>query len=364
MSIPFLKVKGTSYEMGVAQGRAFRDQIHELSKERLRLSMLEMELAGESPDETLCLTTAEAMLPIQKSWNAGVHEEFIGISDGAGIDPARLLIGNGYTDFKDVVVRKASGDITECTSLFVLPESTGTDRGFAAQTWDMHASAQPFIVIIEREPIDGPRTLSLTTTGCLSLIGVNESGIAIGNNNLTPEDAKYGVIYLAMIHAALQATDFKTAVDCIVNAPRASGHHYYIMDNLGQAIGIETTATKHTVFEADEGLYVHSNHYKDASLAPAVPVNGNSLGREEIGRQLLKKNKGRLGAEQLKRILENRDELPNCICRYGDEPIEDLDPRRALARTCAAAILDPAGRGMWAIWGPPDQGVWEWYELT
>lgn len=349
--------------MGLEQGRTVRDQIHDLSAERLRLTLLEMEIAGEKPDESLCLEIARGMLTIQEQWHPVVHAEFMGIAEGAGIDPARLLIGNGFTDFKDVAVKAAKGDVTECTSLFALSEATHTADPYAAQTWDMHATAEPFIIIVEREPDEGPRTLSLTTTGCLSLVGINEWGLAIGNNNLTPDDARPGVIYLAMIHAALQAPDFESAVAAITQAPRASGHHYYLIDTEGHGVGIETTATRHRIFEAKEGLYGHANHYIDRTLAPDREPLPNSVARQDSIDRLLMERKGAIDAEQIKEMLQHRGAHPDCICRHGDETISGGDPRRAPGRTCAAAVLDPVARGFWAVWGPPDSGRWEWHSL-
>lgn len=364
MSIPVVKVSGSPREMGRQYGKAVADKVHALAEERLKLTLEEMRLAGVEPDEALCLQVAQGMLAIQEGWSSRIHEEFMGIAEGARIDPARLLIGNGFTDFKDVVVKATSADVTECTSLFVLPESTTTGRTYAAQTWDMHATAEPYIVIVERHPDEGPGTLSLTTAGCLSLIGVNEWGLAIGNNNLTPEDAQPGVIYLAMIHAALMAPEFGSAVRAVTDAPRASGHHYYLVDAEGHGVGIETTAKRYRTFEASDGLYGHANHYRDTDLAPSQTSLPNSLTREDIATQLLSAQKGAIDSESLRALLQNRDGEPDCICRYGEEPITGADPRRQPARTCAAAVLEPSARGFWAVWGPPNGESWEWHELT
>lgn len=363
MAIRVVKVAGSPYAMGVQFGRAVRDEVHALAAERLKLTLQEMEIAGIRPDEDFCLETAREMLTVQQAWNPVVHAEFCGIADGAGIDPARLLIGNGFTDFKDVVVQRVRADVTECTSLFVLPEATATGRSYAAQTWDMHASAEPFVLIVERHPDDGPKTLALTTAGCLSLIGVNEAGIAIGNNNLTPDDARPGVIYLAMIHAALQQRRFDDAVAAITGAPRASGHHYYIVDDAGRGAGIETSALKYRTFAAEGGVYGHANHYLAAELAGSAGSVANSHARQESVDRLLAAKRGEHDVETLKRILESREALPDCICRHGDEATTGADPRRSPAKTCAAAVIDPAARGFWATWGPPDQAVWEWHAL-
>ena len=256
----------------------------------------------------------------------------------------QLYIGNGFTDFVDLV-RRTYLPQDECTMFAATPPACEAGRSYLGQTWDMHATAFPYVVALHRLPKDGPASVTLTTTGCLSLIGINEAGIAVGNNNLVPRDAKIGVMYLAMIHHVLAQTSFDAAVSAIANAPRMSGHHYYIGGPAGEVAGIETTGTRHAVLKVDaEGIYAHANHYVDKGLAEYTVTEGgeHSLTRETRMWELLREAAGGLDAQGAAELLRDH-EAP--ICCHTDEPDG--------SRTCAAVVMCPSERTMWITAGNP-----------
>src|SRR5881296_3518073 len=111
-----LVLEGTPYAMGLAHGRALREEIHALAEERLRLSLQRAAEVGRPATRAAALGLAREFLPLQERWSPAVHAEFRGIAEGAAIAPELLLIGNGYTDFVDVLLRTplASGRSEEC----------------------------------------------------------------------------------------------------------------------------------------------------------------------------------------------------------------------------------------------------------
>jgi hypothetical protein len=201
----------------------------------------------------------------------------------------------------------------------------------------MNASAFPHVVAFRRLPAAGPASITMTTAGCLSLAGINECGIAIGNTNLVPRDARRGVMYLAVIHTVLAQTAFDEAVRAVTDAPRMSGHFYYLGGPDGELLGIETTAKRHAFRRPnDAGLLAHANHYGDGALAAYVgqgEATGNSAARQARMSHLLAARAGSHDAVTLAEVLSDH-EAP--ICRHeapGDE-----------ARTCSAAIMCPSER--------------------
>jgi hypothetical protein len=131
-------------------------------------------------------------------YDAGVWEELHGIAEGAGLSDEMVLILNGLTDIRDackvaagIAWSKQAPEEGGCTSWLAAPEATTDEHALAGQTWDMAAAAMEFIVVVRRTPERGPATISMTTAGCLSLVGINSAGLAIGNNNLLmwPYDA-------------------------------------------------------------------------------------------------------------------------------------------------------------------------------
>jgi hypothetical protein len=182
-----LVLEGTPYAMGVAHGRALRAEIHTLAEERLRLSLAAAAEIGRPATRGAALALARDFLPIQERWSPAVHAEFMGIAEGAGIAPELLLIGNGYTDFKDVLCRQPvlAGAAQECTVFRAGLPATRDGRSYVGQTWDMHSTAEPFILCVLRRPADAPATLGITTLGVIAAL----AAVRPWSRLLSPGDA-------------------------------------------------------------------------------------------------------------------------------------------------------------------------------
>jgi len=331
MSIDTVKLEGSAAEMGRQHGDLLADGAAAMCETRIELCLR----AAPAVSRQELLALAGESLPAFASFCPETYAEFSGIAEGAGLSPEELLIGNGYTDFVDLVRRHASGP-SECTFCAVGPEASADGKRYVGQTWDMSATAFPHVVAFQRVPKGAPASLTVTTAGCLSLIGVNEHGIAVGNTNLTPHDARPGVMYLATIHTVLAQTSFEAAVRVVTEAPRMSGHFFYIAGPAGELAAIETTALRHTVLEpSSAGILAHANHYVDPELVSYVgqtDPSENSLTREARMWELLD-GRSTHNLDTLWSILRDHD-AP--LCRHA---ASDTD-----ARTCAAAILSPTDR--------------------
>jgi isopenicillin-N N-acyltransferase-like protein len=368
MSIQLITLAGSPAEMGYAHGRRLREQVHALAEERLRLAL--RDVPGTSRADALAL--AGEFLAAHRAYAPAVYEEFRGIAEGAEIAPELLLIGNGYTDYKDVLPRlwsasasadapKAAEGSAECTSFLVSPAGSADGRTYLGQNWDMHGTAEPFVVAFHRQPTNGPQTLAVTTAGCLSLVGLNEHGIALGNNNLVPTDARPGVIYLAMIHHALAQRTWEDAQRAITECPRASGHNYFLaggdapplakggQGGSGHVCDIETTALETDTFVPDTPTYTHANHYQSPRLQSlAAPGDtANSRARERRLGELLAARAGTLDVPSLFTCLGDHEGDPHRVCVHGSGG--------DTGQTCAVIILCPTTRELWATVGPACQ---------
>jgi len=107
----------------------------------------------------------------------------------------------------------------------------------------------------------------VTTTGCLCLIGMNAEGVAVGNTNLIPTDARGGVNYLFTITRALKCSSAAEAAGAIEATPRMSGHNFYVADG-ADAVNLETTAARCVRTEVTDDVLVHTNHYLVDELLP------------------------------------------------------------------------------------------------
>jgi isopenicillin-N N-acyltransferase-like protein len=343
MGLELVSIEGSPRDMGGRHGELLADGARAMCEARIDLCLR----AATSLSRNDLLALAGQSLPVFADFAPQTYAEFRGIAEGAGLSEEELLIGNGYTDFVDLVGQQAAGP-PECTAFQVAPSSSRDGRSYLGQTWDMNASAYPHVVAFRRLPNAGPASITMTTAGCLSLVGVNESGIAIGNTNLVPHDAGSGIMYLALIHTVLAQKSFDDAVRVISDAPRMSGHFYYLGGPDGELLGIETTGKRHALVKPnDAGILAHANHYTDRQLAAYVgqgEPTANSAAREARMWRLLNAGVGQHDLATLAEVLSDH-EAP--ICRHeqpGDE-----------ARTCSAAIICPSKRRLRMVKGYPCQ---------
>lgn len=348
-----IELTGSPEEMAAGHADACYDSAREMIRARCDLALRRGREKLADLTMERCLEVAAEHIPPMKEYSPAVHAEFMALSEALDVGADELLIGNGYTDYIDVLRGELEG---ECTSFVATGAATADGLTYVGQTWDMNAFAEQHMRVFRRTPDEGPSSVTLTTSGCLSLIGLNDRQIAVGNTNLAPIDARPGVMYLAMIHEALRAPDYATARRAIVWAERASGHYYYVASVSGSATGIETTATRETALPQPDGLLVHANHYHDPDLlelSASEPAD-NSIAREAMLDGYLRERAGKLTLEHFMAGLRLQEgEHP--VCR---PPVEDPEA----GTTCAAAIICPQLRKMWVAPGNP--ATTEFEEIT
>lgn len=338
-----LELAGTPREMGQQFGEGLREPAREMVHTRLELAAGVAAELEPARDLQWCLALAQDSVQYLQG---AILEEFEGIAQGTALTLAELVIGNGWTDFRDLI--KVSGASHNCTSFAVDGSLTADGQTYLAQTWDMNVTAAPYLVVVKRKPSQGPRTVSLTTAGCLSLIGVNEHGIAIGNTNLAPSDAQPGIFYLALIHEALAQRALAEALAVITDSRRMSGHYYYLGGPDGEFRGVETAGRRHAEVALERGRYVHTNHYlRPELLELCTEASASSLGRQALGERLVGELASSVTVTDISQVLSSHEgEQP--ICRH-------ILPGAEWA-SLAAAIMCPARREMVVFDGTPCQG--------
>ncbi|MCG8425552.1 MAG: C45 family peptidase [Proteobacteria bacterium] len=255
---------------GQCHGESFRGEIQSLAEIRLYLTVK----LGGFVDRADVLVMAERHLSVLKRFDRDLYDELCGIARGANTSPAHIVVVNHYTDLRDIkrsTAGRSGGDAGGCTVLW-----TRTERGpIAAQTWDMHATAIPYVTLL-RVPERGsrPGALLFTITGCVGMAGMNQRGVSVTINNLHSTDARVGIVWPVLVRRALAEPSAERARDVILDAPIGSGHHYLVADRIS-AFGIETSGTRRSVlFSArpDDGpevpgFYIHTNHCLDSDVA-------------------------------------------------------------------------------------------------
>jgi len=347
-----LDLKGTPRETGRAYGETLREDIHELYSRRLPNAIGQAKTyGGRDVGEDAVLRLAQACLGVTERYDPSGFEETRGIAEGSGLSVAQVVAMNGLTDFRDVLAW--GGDLESlggCTAFVVQRDRGAGGQLWAGQTWDLATDNMPFVVIVRREPTDGPRTWSLTTAGCLSLVGLNAEGLCIGTTNVRTTDARVGVHYLAIIHAALRERDVDAAVPRVVQATRAGAHFYYLAQRGRPAYAIECTAERADVHEIAHGAYVHTNHclVPDFEAIEADTPHASSHTRLARMRALIAGHEPPVGLDDLRGFLSDREHGENAISRVDFGGISSN----------GAVIMSPDGPSMWACHGVPHEGTW------
>lgn len=238
---------------GEGHGESFRHEIAALAAIRLHLAVTWGQFSG--PDEVLAL--AAAHVPVLERFDRDLFDELSGIARGANISPALAVVLNAYTDLRDIAPARGLRPDGGCSVVYArTPEGPAL-----AQTWDMHATAIPFVMMLRvPDTAAGPGAWLFSLTGCLGMAGLSSAGVGLTINNLPSTDAKVGAVWPAIVRRALRAPTAAFAKDAILSAPIGSGHCYLVADNR-DAFAIETSGTKReVVFSGDADSYIHTNH--------------------------------------------------------------------------------------------------------
>ena len=357
--IRVLELSGSPFEMGYTHGAAYKEAIRHFAEERVRLSGDPL-WTGRTLAHSEVLDLARACLSEHERFAPELVEELRGMAKATDLSLAELLIVNGFTDFIDTVYNVGPGIVKaaapvgadNCTA-FLVPDSLAQGQGFFGQTWDMHDSATPHVILLRGEPTAAPAFLCFTTVGCVGMIGLNEAGVAVGINNLLGADGQIGVTWPFVIRKMLQAETADAALKILKNVRLAGAHNYLIMDAAGTGYNVEASATVQHVTPLGAEAVVHTNHClvdttKRAERTRDTFSQGSSEARAAQAQELLgRKN---VTVEDLQAL--TRDDT---ICVRSTEPKH--------IETCGAAIMRPATGDFWMAWGRPAENPYEHFRL-
>jgi len=353
-SLETLFLNGSPRCMGESFGKQKREAIHELAEIRFHDAQKFCVDYGKQPwkEDDLwqlireCLTVAEA-------WDRDAYEEFLGIARGADMEPERLFLMQGLTDLRDHMFFSGRAEAEGCSSFIIDRERTKEGHVLIGQNWDLQTSNLDFILLVQRRPTNAPETISLTLAGCLSLIGMNSEGVAIGNTNLLTSDTRPGIHYLFLIHRVLRCKNIAEVTPVMESAPRIGGHYYYVADASGRGVGFECTARKVSLLHPEEGRLVHCNHIlaSDLQSLEVSLASDSTCFRQKRLDTLIASQKASIQQDDLRCFLSDHEggEANQAICRHHVPP--DIS-------TNACVIMSPETRAFHACRSQAHVGRW------
>ncbi len=343
-SIRTTKLEGSPEERGRRHGEVHREGIRVYTEERVRLAA-NGSWAGRTATVADVLALAEQMLPAHRAYAPDLMAEMEAMATAAGISAAEAIIVGGFTDFVDAVRALGAASMPEeddCTAVLT--------QGFIGQTWDMHDSATPHVVMLDVR--DDIPALVFTTEGCLGQIGMNALGMAIGINNLVTTDGRIGVTWPFVVRKVLQCTTIADALACVRDARLAGAHNYLILDAHGAGYNIEATPTHTAVTPFESAPLVHTNHCLDAQTLRLQAQRSPALLASSEDRLTRAEERTRHVVDVDSLIALTRDPV---ICRRSEAPYH--------IESSGAVIMRPTTRDIWAVWGIPADHEYERFRV-
>ena len=359
--IRVVEISGSAYNMGRQHGKRFYDEIHMFTEDRVRLCQ-DPNWTGHRLSREAVIALAEACVVEHQTYAPDLMEELAGMADATGLSLAELVINNGFTDFIDVVYNLGGVTVPaapplasdNCTAFLVPNCRSATQQAFFGQTWDMHASATPYVILLRGAPEGAPEFLAFTITGCVGMIGMNSAGIAVGINNLMATDGQIGVTWPFVVRKVLQQDNLDDALACVTEAKLAGAHNYLLMDRDGAAYEVEAMSTSHYVHALGDETITHTNHCLiqqnlDVARERLPESRDSSEKRLRRARELLSKD--RIELDDL--VSLTRDEV--AICTRPEPPMH--------VESCGAAIMCPPTGDFWSVWGIPADNEYEHFSI-
>ena len=332
-TIPTLDASGTPEQIGTTHGEDQRQRIHEC---------LDRFLGWVCSQAALSLNEQSlwAKWSPQVAFNEQVAPDLVaemrGIARGANVSFERIFLLNSMLDLLGFRYLPMAQNIG-CTTFAVAKES-GSGDTLIGQTYDMPELLQDFLLILRIKPKQAPRQLVFTFAGIVGACGMNEAGIGLCINYLSPLDYGIGRLHSVVVRQVLAAENLAAALAPPVVPPRAGGAHFLIADREGNVVSIETTGKRYETFFPKGNAIGHTNHYLGSSLKEVELVRessiGSSLARYTALRRYFGEHDADLNLDLLQRLTQNHTSYPNSICAHGMES----DPKGSRGRTLAAMV--------------------------
>ncbi|MBK9123619.1 MAG: hypothetical protein IPM16_10950 [Chloroflexi bacterium] len=356
-----LHIRGDSHAMGLAHGEEFAAEIRSFAEQRMQLC-LALPTDGPTLTRDVVLADVAACVPYHERYAPEAMAEMRGIAHASGLSIEEVIILSGFTDIVDLLGAQhalsqaaASAPVDDCTAFVVSPQASEGPGPYIGQTWDMNREASPYVLMLRAEPHDGPNYLTMTVTGCVAMIGMNDAGIAVGINNLSATNGTPGVNWTVVVRRALSQEKIEEAIATIVEAPLAGGHNFYLADSHGRCVNIEAMPGKHFLEEIRTGAFVHTNHClsphtRSVESLPDAYSASSTHHRHQRATELLSRDL--ISVSDLVALTRDHSANPGVCVHVGPGNVNNIE-------SSAAIIMSPVTGELWAVKGNPCLGEYE-----
>jgi isopenicillin-N N-acyltransferase-like protein len=337
-TIPVLDLAGSPGQVGAAHGEAQRERIREYADRFV--GWLVSSSSVRIAESDLWARWAPQVAVNQRE-APDLIEEMRGIARGAGVSFERIFLLNSLLDLGSFRYLDLAHAFPGCSTFAVVAEA-GTGKTLVGQTYDMPEFHQDYLTLLRIKPAQGPRQLLFTFAGIVGAAGLNEAGLALNINYLSPHDVGLGRLHSVVVRQVLGATQLADALTSPALPPRAGGAHFLIVDRDGNVVSVETTARRFVVAYPEGNAIGHTNHYLASELKEIEYVRGGSIGsslaRYTALRRFFRERGEQLTTSSLMELTRNHTAYPRSICAHG----ASFEQTGSRTRTVAAMVQIPA----------------------
>ena len=355
LSLESLEVRGSFEEMGKSYGTHYKTKINQFIEMRLNAAKVYFGNWGRGTVDELLAAGAQCWeRALVFDPKAAREQEALALA--VGVSPERLYAATNMTDVRDVVLLPDVMPPDEdegCTSILVPPNKLS--NGFYGQSWDLNPTDVDFIFALHRIPDQAPETWTVTCTGCMTLVGMNQYGVSVGTTNLKTWKSRVGVGYLSVLHKAINQDDFVSASEVCKTAPVAGAHSYWIGSTEG---GVEWERSPDNAFQRNTqaGPVSRSNHclFKEHQDREWIKPTLTSESRFQKAMHLLSQTNHH-SLDSLKSLFADRSDGIYSINRYPEDGQG--------TSTNAVVITEPQNGILHGCRGSADRGDWRTFEF-
>ncbi len=310
-----LKVKGSHFDCGFQIGKWGSDQICRL-----------ITISKNAPPRDLtwqdCIEKSKLYVNQTNQEYPYIIEEILGVAAGSGVD-----FDDVFATFVEELWSDTDSGPRQCTDAVVCPPATD-GHVIVGHNNDLPADYLETVFSVEWDFDDGRKMFTVGPAGIFVSVGVNNRGICLTGNELSPNDDKVGIPRSIIAWAILNADTFDQAVKIATNPNRASSYNNVIVtQNPNKIVSVEGSATDYALIYPTAGGLVHANHYISDRMKKYETVDDltSSHSRQQRGEEILRENLRLFTKEDIRAVLKDHGKANqpdnNTFCRHGDKLI-------------------------------------------
>lgn len=300
-----------------------------------------------------------------KSWSRAVEQSKLYLPYAEDFYPDFVEEITGYAEGAGIAFQEAFAlcchellsplGFKGCTDVVVSDEVTADGSVLAGHNEDWDSRSLPLVVLLHAKPSKKPSFICTSYAGLVPSTGMNDKGVCLTGNALSPNDSRVGIPKLFPVRKTFEARRVGEALRWAMPGERASSYNNICTDKNGEIYSLEGSATDCAWLYASDGYLVHTNHYTvDRMRRFESDPSGItcSVVRYNRARRLIRRQLGEVTLETLVDLFRDHVNKPDSICRHRDPSVNINDS----SETIFSVIFDLKSLTLHACKGHPCEG--------